>query len=213
MVRDADACHSEDSGFTFITSSDTCTAAEAGVLAVTSSDTCTAAETELSRWVTDADACTAADLGWYNPHTDADACSARDGGEVIYLSDSGVYPGGDSCIATDSYAGVIDVYTFIPPLATGPGGGFEVVWTDEAGRRHVILAGSHVSRSVLELAKGIAGATEVVFIRDSDGCRAAETSKPVIGVTIDVQPAVRVGIEAVSRTNSRYSALGVANRC
>jgi len=204
LVRDADACHGEDSGFTFITSADTCSASEAGGPVVLSADTCSASEAELSRWVTDTDVCAAADLGWRNPHTDAETCSASDGGEVIYLSDSGTYPGGDSCIATDSYGGVIDVYTFIPPLSTGPGGGFEVVWTDQAGRRHLVLAGSHVSKAVLELAKGIAEATEVVFIRDSDGCRAAEASKPVIGVTVDVQPAVRVGIEAVPVSSRRY---------
>jgi hypothetical protein len=122
-----------------------------------------------------------------------------DAGEVIIVADSGLYPGGEQSVATDTYTPVIEVYTYLAGFMTTPAGGFEIVWTHPAtGERLLVLAGDHVDRHVLALAREVAAASEVRVVTDSEACSAAEGQVQPLGVTVSVTGALSVSCEVLT---------------
>lgn len=186
VVTDADSCHAEDSGFTYVAAAaDICVMAEGpAVIRISDSDRCTAADVSLTRWVRDTDACTASDLSLSANKSDSDGARATDGGERIRLASS------DACTAADSTSPV-GIWTSVPPFKTGPGGGwYEVV---HSGR--TVIRTRHAGLDVLKFARRLHEAREVRWVHDTDHSDFRESENHVTGVTLAVGPALELNLE------------------
>ena len=93
--------------------------------------------------------------------------------------------------AADDEAPDIDVYTYVPPFRTGPGGGwYKVAW----GSREVLRT-DRVDGAVLRFARELNRARELRFVSDDDACSAAESHRRVTGVVVSVVPALEVSVQ------------------
>jgi hypothetical protein len=120
-----------------------------------------------------------------------DRCTVVEHGERIRLAST------EACTADDE-APDVDVYTYVPPFRTGPGGGwYKVAWGE-----HEVLRTTRVDGAVLRVARELNRASELRFVFDTDACTAAESYRRVTGVTVSVVPALEVSVQVdpITRT-------------
>lgn len=184
-VTDSDHCYAVESGFNFITDSDTCHGTDGGeLLLLADTEVCYGTDFAVTAWPSDTDACSAAEHELTAWPSDTETCQAAEASQLV-LQDAEV------CAAVDAVGPDIEIYTFVPPQRTGPGGGwYSVTWGG-----HEVLRIGRMDGTVLRFARELASAREVRFVSDSDQCSAADAARPVTAVAVAVGPPLEASVQ------------------